>query len=355
MQLKEIARALSATVAGDETLEIDRITHPADAVGSRDLAVALAAEAIDHLGNSRAKAALVEEAAVIDVPDLTLIKVAGQERMILATLTGLFDPGPAVSEGIHANADIAEDAEIGVGTRVGPLTAVGPRTRIGGRGVIAANVTVGADVTIGEGCLIHPGVVIGDRTVIGDCVIIQANTVIGSDGFGFIPVRNPDGSPGAEGRPKRIHSLGRVVIGDDVEIGAGTTIDRATLRETRIGSGTKIDNQVQIAHNATIGQSCLICGMAGIAGSVVIGDRAIVAAGAAIADHLTIGENATVTAGAAVAANVAPGGIVSGQPAAPHDVTVERYLNVGRLRTLLPKVENLRKQVEALEKAAKAE
>jgi UDP-3-O-[3-hydroxymyristoyl] glucosamine N-acyltransferase len=355
MQLKEIAGALAASITGDETLEIDRIVHPADAEGPRDLAIALTDEAFGLLGSSRAAAAVVPAKSQAAAEPLTLVRVDGNERITLAVLTAMFDRGPDVGDAVHRSAEISPDARVAAGVRIGPLTTVGARSRIGTGGVLSAHVTVGADVTIGENCIIHPGVVIGDRTVIGDRVIIQANAVIGSDGFSFMPVRNPDGSPGVEGKPKRIHSVGRVVIGDDVEIGASTTIDRATLRETRIGNGTKIDNQVQIAHNVTIGESCLICGMVGLAGSVTIGDRAILAAGAALADHLTVGSEATLAAGAFSGSHIPPGTIYSGSPAARHDLTLERYMQVGRLRMLYPRVDDLKKRVEALEKALKAE
>jgi UDP-3-O-[3-hydroxymyristoyl] glucosamine N-acyltransferase len=352
MQLKEIAGALAANITGDETLEIDRIVHPSDAEGPCDLAIALTDEAVGLLGGSQAAAAVVSAEA--EAPDrLTLIRVAGNERMTLAILTEMFDRSTDEGEAVHPSAEISPEARIAAGTRIGALTVVGARSTIGAGSVLSPHVTVGADVSIGDDCIIRPGVVIGDRTTIGDRVIIQPNAVIGSDGFSFMPVRNPDGSPGVEGRPKRIHSIGRVVIGDDVEIGAGTTIDRATLRETRIGSGTKIDNQVQIAHNVTIGESCLICGMVGLAGSVTVGDRAILAAGSAVADHLTLGADATLAAGSLTGFSVPAGTIFSGVPAARHDVTLERYMHVGRLRMLYPRVDDLKKRLEALEKAAK--
>jgi UDP-3-O-[3-hydroxymyristoyl] glucosamine N-acyltransferase len=271
----------------------------------------------------------------------------------VSILTALFDPGPAHADGIHPAAVVSPDASLGAGVSIGPGAVVGPRSVVGAGTVILPQATIGADVTLGRDCVIQSGVRIGDRVRLGGRVIVHFNTAIGCDGFSFIPVRNPDGTPGAEGMPRRIHSLGTVVIGDDVEIGAGTTIDRATLRETRIGRGTKIDNQVQIAHNVTIGESCLICGMVGIAGSVTIGDRTIVAAGAGIADHVQIGENAVITAGAAVATRVPAGGMVTGVPAIPHDTAVRRFADIGRLRTLYPRVDELKKRVEALEKAAK--
>jgi UDP-3-O-[3-hydroxymyristoyl] glucosamine N-acyltransferase len=155
-------------------------------------------------------------------------------------------------------------------------------------------------------------------------------------------------------QPLRIHSLGRVEIGDDVEIGAGTTIDRATLQTTRIGRGTKIDNQVQIGHNVTIGECCLIAGMAGIAGSVTIGDRVIVGGGAGIADHLKIGSDVTIAGGSGVGTGVADGMTVSGYPAMRHDRTAEIWLHLGRQKALHQRIERLQSRLEALENAAKA-
>ena len=353
MKLSDIAAALSAEVIGDGAIDIVRLVHPADADRPGDLAVALAKDALEALPRSRARAAVLPAAAPRPGNGVALVAYAGPERLAVAILTALFDPGPVHGEGIHPTAVIADDAIIGAGVSIGPGSVVGPRSRIGDGTAILSQATIGADVTIGRDCVIDPGVRIGDRVRMGDRVIVHFNTVIGCDGFSYIPVRNPDGTPGAEGLPRRTHSLGTVVIGDDVEIGAGTTIDRATFRETRIGRGTKIDNQVQIAHNVTIGESCLICGMAGIAGSVVIGDRTIVAAGAGIADHINVGADAVIVAGAGVVSRVPPGATVSGAPAARHDLSLNRVADVGRLRMLYPRVDDLKKRIEALEKAAK--
>jgi UDP-3-O-[3-hydroxymyristoyl] glucosamine N-acyltransferase len=177
--------------------------------------------------------------------------------------------------------------------------------------------------------------------------------VIGADGFSYIPVRNPDGTRNPIDRPVAIRSLGSIVIGDDVDIGAGTTIDRGTLRDTRIGSGTKIDNQVQVAHNVTIGENCIVCGMVGIAGSAEIGDRVILAAGCGIGDHVKIGADSTVTALAGVVTAVEPGSVVDGVPAMPREQAAERFMNIGRLKMLYPRVDDLKKRVEALEKTGR--
>jgi UDP-3-O-[3-hydroxymyristoyl] glucosamine N-acyltransferase len=352
MRLSDIATALGADLTGDGTREIVRIVHPADATGAGDLALALTADAMAGLPGTRAGAAVVK-AAPASAPDgLPVIVYGGHERVALAVLTRLFDRGPIHEEGVHPSASIAADAQV-EGAHIGPLATVGAGSTVGPGTAILAGASIGAGVAIGRDCVIHPGVRIGDRVRLGDRVIVHANTVIGADGFSFIPVRNPDGTRNPIDRPLRVHSLGAVAVGDDVEIGAGTTIDRGTLRDTRIGNGTKIDNQVQVAHNVTIGENCIVCGMVGIAGSAEIGDRVILAAGCGIGDHVTVGADSTVTALAGVIATVNPGTVVDGVPALPREQAAERFMNIGRLKTLYPRVDDLKKRVEALEKAGK--
>jgi UDP-3-O-[3-hydroxymyristoyl] glucosamine N-acyltransferase len=352
-KLSDIAKALSATVAGDGAVEVLRLVHPADAEGAGDLAIALTKEALGALAGTKAKAVVVPIGTPVPA-SVSAIAYGGNERVAVAILTALFDCGPSHSPGVHPTAVVAPDAIIAKDASIGAHSIIGARTRIGTGAMILPNVTIGAGVTLGRDCLIHPGVRIGDRVEIGDRVVIAANAVIGADGFSFIPVTNPDGKSNGVPMPLRTHSLGTVVIGDDVEIGAGTTIDRATLRQTRIGRGTKIDNQVQIAHNVIIGENCLICGLAGIAGSAVIGDRVVIASAVGVADHVTIGDGATIAATSGVATKVPAGAIYSGTPAVPHAQSQERYVNTGRLKTLYPRVEDLKNRVEALEKGLKA-
>jgi UDP-3-O-[3-hydroxymyristoyl] glucosamine N-acyltransferase len=351
MLLSDIARALGAQVSGDASLNVARLVHPADATGPADLAMALAGDAVPALADTRAKAAVVKPDTVVP-PGISAISFGGHERMALVVLTGLFDQQPVHEHGIHPTASIAPDARVAEGASIGPLVPVGARSTIGTGSVVLAGASVGGDVTIGHDCVVHPGARICDRVRIGDRVVIQANAVVGADGFSFIPVRNPDGTKNPLDLPARVHSLGSVVIGDDVEIGAGTTIDRGTLRDTRIGRGTKIDNQVQIAHNVVIGEACIICGMVGIAGSATIGDRVILAAGSGVGDHVTIGTDATVSALAGVVSDVAPGTLVDGVPALPRQQAAERFMNIGRLKTLYPRVEELRRRIDMLEKGS---
>ncbi len=352
MQLSDIASALSAKLSGDGGLDIGRVVHPADAAAKDELAVALSGEAQAHLAGTRAGAVLIPE--TVSPPEGTAaILYGGNDRVAIAILTELFDPGPAHASGVHPAAVVAPDAVIGEGASIAPAAVIGPGSTIGAGTIVLPHVSVGAGVIVGRDCVLHPGVRLEDRVRLGDRVIVHCNTVIGSDGFSFIPVSNPDGSSNGIDRPKRTHSLGTVAIADDVEIGAGTTIDRATLRATRIGRGTKIDNQVQIGHNVVIGENCLICGMSGIAGSVVIGDRVVIASGVGLAPHLTVGDGATITASAGVASHVPAGAVFTGTPATFHDKAVARLADIGRLRQLYPRVDDLKKRIEALENETK--
>jgi UDP-3-O-[3-hydroxymyristoyl] glucosamine N-acyltransferase len=214
-------------------------------------------------------------------------------------------------------------------------------------------VAIGADVAIGAQCLFHSGVRIGDGCTIGDRAIIHANAVIGADGFSFAPDLMSATAFTAGVQVTRVHSLGNVVIGDDVEIGACTTIDRATLESTRIGRGSKIDDHVHIGHNVTIGENCILCGMVGISGSVVLGDRVRLGGGAGVADHVRIGDEAVVGAASGVATNVPAGAFVLGSPAVPYWRFVERQLYLGRAKRLHDKVGVVVSRLDAVEGALK--
>jgi UDP-3-O-[3-hydroxymyristoyl] glucosamine N-acyltransferase len=343
MLVRDVAAALSAQVVGDGSLDVERVVHPSMAARASDLAVAMSADAFAALAESKAQIAIVSDKSAKLGGNLKAIVVAGQGRAALAKLTAMFDPGPVHASGIHPSAIIASDAEIGAGASIGAFVTVGPRSRIGVNTNVMSNVSIGADVSIGENGLVYSGVRIGDRVSIGDRAIIHFNATIGSDGFSFLPVTGT-----GKGQPQRVHSLGDVVIGHDVEIGAASTIARATLESTRIGHGTKIDNQVQIAHNVQIGESCLICGMVGIAGSAVIGDRVLLGGGVGIADHIKIGSDAIVAAGSGVGTSIAAGEKVSGYPAIPHERSVELFMFLSRHKRLLRDLDEVKARVAAI-------
>jgi UDP-3-O-[3-hydroxymyristoyl] glucosamine N-acyltransferase len=211
--------------------------------------------------------------------------------------------------------------------------------------VVLAHATIGADVAVGRDGTIHSGVRIADRVELGERVIVHANAVIGSDGFSFLSNGGENGSVAAA-NPQRIHSLGTVIVGDDVEIGAGTTIDRATIASTRIGKGTKIDNQVQIGHNVTIGSACILCAQVGIAGSATIGDRVVLGGKSGIADHVKIGSDVLVAAASAVGGDVASRSIVMGVPAQKRDEALKLLVALRRLPSTTETVARIRKSLK---------
>lgn len=353
MRIKDIAETLAGRFDGDGAIEIDRLVHPARAERPSDLALAISADAIAALSRSKAQTIVVSADRPVPSGSFRAVIAISDARLALAKLTALFDRGPACEKGVHPSAIVASDAKLGEGVSIGPYAVIGPRSRIGAGTTIMPQVTIGADVTIGAQSMIHAGVRVGDRCTIGDRVIVHSNVVIGTDGFSFAPDLMSALAFTPDVTLARVHSLGNVEIGDDVEIGACTTIDRATLESTRIGRGTKIDNQVHIGHNVTIGESCIVCGMAGISGSVNIGDRVRLGGGVGIGDHLRVGDQAVIGAGSGVASNVAAGVFVSGYPAIPHHRALEQYVYAGRQKRLHEKVESLATRLGAMEQANK--
>jgi UDP-3-O-[3-hydroxymyristoyl] glucosamine N-acyltransferase len=353
MLTRDIALELDARLDGDGAIEIDRLVHPNRAERPSDLAIATSAEAAGLLSRSRARAVVIAAARPLPFGSFPAVIAVTEARMALAKLTAMFDPGPRQQPGIDPTALVAADAMIGADVSIGPYAVVGARSRIGAGTIILPHVTVGADAAIGENCLLHPGVRIGHGCSLGDRVIIHGNAVIGADGFSFAPDLMSATAFTAGVQVTRIHSLGNVEIGDDVEIGACSTVDRATLESTRIGRGSKIDDHVHIGHNVVIGESCIICGMVGISGSVVIGDRVRLGGGVGIGDHVRIGEQAVVAAGSGVATNVPAGAFVSGYPAQPHQRSIEQHLYLGRQKRLHDKVAAMASRLDALERSMK--
>jgi UDP-3-O-[3-hydroxymyristoyl] glucosamine N-acyltransferase len=216
---------------------------------------------------------------------------------------------------------------------------------------------------IGKDALVYAGAKIGAGTQIGARAIVHFNASIGADGFSFVTPQLGSveaakaGSSGAVTASNtaliRIASLAPVILGDDVEVGANSSIDRGTIASTRIGNGTKLDNQVQIGHNVTVGDNCMLCGRVGIAGSAKIGDRVVLGGAVGVADHVTVGDDAIVMAMSGVAGNVAPRSIVGGLPAAPRERMMETLFNTGRLKQFFKKIEALAERLEKLENSGK--
>ncbi len=346
----EIAVRLGAEAFGDLSLQIDGAAEPAKA-GPRDLAFALTPAYAAGLSAGRAQAALLWPGADWQALGLRAAIAVPRGRLAMARVTALLDPGPAMPAGVHPSAVIDPGAEIGAGVAVGPLSFVGAGARIGAGTRIGAHVSVAPGAEIGADGLLHDGVRIGSRVRIGARVVLQPGVVIGGDGFSFVteevaPVETARATLGAGALqvPRdptwhRIHSLGGVEIGDDVEIGANSTVDAGTVRATRIGRGTKIDNLVQVGHNVTLGEDCLLCAQVGVAGSARVGDRVVLGGKTGIADNISIGDDVVTGGASVVLSNVPDGRVMMGYPATRMAIHVESYKALRRLPRLLQRLQ----------------
>jgi UDP-3-O-[3-hydroxymyristoyl] glucosamine N-acyltransferase len=268
---------------------------------------------------TRAAAVVTRSELIRDRPTgLPYLIYVRQPREAFAEIAWLFYPKTDEALGMP---DQMGDADIGEGCRIAPSASIGKGATIGARTAIGAHVVIGPGVMIGADCMIAPHTTIS-HAIIGDRVHIYSGAVIGAQGFGFVPA--------ARGL-RRVPQLGRVIIGNDVEFGANSTIDRGTLGDTSIGDGSVIDNQVQIGHNTRVGRLCIICGQAGIAGSVTIEDGAVLGGASAIADHVIIGAGAKLAGGSGVTRDIAPGEIVAGYPAIPIRDWHRQSAGVGKL------------------------
>jgi UDP-3-O-[3-hydroxymyristoyl] glucosamine N-acyltransferase len=303
--LQELAGLLGGHVLGDPSVSINGI-------GTLDTAVE---GQITFLANPR-YAAKVETTAASAIVLTADAKTYGRNLIVVdnpylafAKLLALFSYRPRIAKGIMPGAMVGNGAVIGEDASIYPGTVVADGVRIGDRVTLHPNVTLYEGVVLGDDVTLHSGVSIREGCRVGNRVTIHNGTIIGSDGFGYVP----DGQSWC-----KIPQIGTVVIGDDVEIGANTTVDRAAIETTRIGRGTKIDNLVQVAHNCLIGEDCMIVAQVGIAGSSTIGKHVTIGGQVAIVDHVTIGDNAMISGQSGVFNDVAAGAIVSGTPAMPH-------------------------------------
>ncbi|WP_375256191.1 UDP-3-O-(3-hydroxymyristoyl)glucosamine N-acyltransferase [Yoonia sp.] len=343
--VKDIAAALGAEAFGAVDLSVSAASEPASA-GPDDLALALSPAYGDALKQGRAKVAMVWPGADWQALGLEAAIIAPRARLAMAQLTQMLDQ-PLAGDGISALAAIDPEARIGADVRIGAFTVIGAGAEVGAKTWIADHVSIAEGVFIGAGCQIHAGVRLQRGTRLGAGVIVQPNVVIGGDGFSFVTAAPSNVELARETLGEmslsvpddptwhRIHSLGGVVIGDDVEIGANSCVDAGTIRATQIGDGTKIDCLVQVGHNVIVGQHCLLCAQAGVAGSSVIGDRVVVGGKAGIADNLKIGDDVVLGGGSVVLSNVPAGRVMMGYPATKMQTHIEGYKALRRLpRTL---------------------
>ena len=327
--VKELAQFLGGTVIGDENREISDVKGLAEA-GSDDISFAVEPYT-EYLPQVHAGAVITEKEYPAGNNTLVLVE---NPRLAFSKLLELFHPRQSVQKGIHSTAVVDESAKIGENTAVMAYAVIGKNVNIGAGSVIYPYVFIGDNVTIGVNAAIYPGAVIMENTVMGDNAVIRAHAVIGGEGFGFAT---------KDGKHTRIPQIGNVTIGDDVEIGACTTIDNGTLGSTKVGRGTKIDNLVHLGHNVEIGEDCFVIAQTGIAGSTKVGNHVTFAGQTGCTGHITIGDNVTFAGKSGIVGNVASNTINAGFPARPH-------IEWSRTQVYIKKLPDLAKTVKALEK-----
>ena len=338
MKLSELAKLTGASVDGGvNDIEITGAAGLDDA-GPSDVSFLANPRYTAKVNTTRAAAVFLVEAEPIE----SAIAVLRTKDPYLAYTRALrlFHPGQTFQPMIHQSAVIAPSSMVASTARVGASVVIGPSCQIGDRVHVHPNVTIYENDVIGKDSIIHSGVAIRERTQIGERVIIHNNVVVGCDGFGY--------AKDEERHWLKIPQTGRVVIEDDVEIGAGTTIDRASVGESRIKRGTKIDNLVQIGHSCTIGEDSLLCAQVGLAGSSHIGNRVILAGQAGVAGHLTIGDDAVLTAKSATSHDVPAGKVISGIPAFDNKDWLRATAAFRRLGEMQRRLRELEKKLEAL-------
>jgi UDP-3-O-[3-hydroxymyristoyl] glucosamine N-acyltransferase len=340
MKLSELAQRLECHLEGDGEIEIEGVATLESARTGQ----------ISFLTNPKyfTEAQTTAASAIIvgmDCPALEKPLLKHEDPyLIFAKALEIFFPQPETEAHIHPTACIDQSATIGSQVSIGAYSVIGKGVVIEDDVKIDSHCTIYEGAKIGEKTRLYSGCAIREGVVIGKRCIIQNNVVIGSDGFGFAKQK--------DGRWYKILQVGNVVVEDDVEIGASTTIDRGTLGETRIGRGTKIDNLVQIGHGALIGEDSLICAQVGLAGSTKVGNRVILAGQVGAAGHLTIGDDAIATPQTGIPNSVEPGKIISGSPAVDHRVWLKSSAVIARLPEMQKTVRKLDSRVSKLESAS---
>ncbi|MFI5177227.1 MAG: UDP-3-O-(3-hydroxymyristoyl)glucosamine N-acyltransferase [Vicinamibacterales bacterium] len=337
MTLADLARQLGCRLEGDGAIDIVRVAGIEDA-GPGEVTFLANSKYASKLAATRASA-VIADASVTSAP--CAILRTPQPYLAFAAAVAILTPPARALPGISPLASVDPSAEIGEAVTIAPFVAIGPGVKIGARTVIRPHVSIGAGSSLGTDCLIHAHVSIREGVAIGHRVVVQDAAVIGSDGFGF--ARRPDGTH------QKIPQVGRVVVEDDVEIGAHTAIDRPAVGETRIASGTKIDNLVQVAHGVKIGRNALLAAQVGIAGSTTLGDDVMMAGQSGATGHVHLGRGAVVGAKSAVTKDVEAGHHVAGIPAGDAAEWREAAVLVRRLPEFRKILTDLEARLAALE------
>ena len=336
MKLGEIAQKLGCQLEGEANLEITGVAGIEDAQAGE----------LTFLANRKYRPALetTRASAILVAPEEGPVRMAALRSanpyLDFARAIELFHAAPDYAPGVHPTAVVAKSAKIGAGAHIGPYCYVGDDVEVGKNAVLHSFVCIYRGAHIGDDFFAHAHACVREGCRIGNRVLLQNGVVVGSDGFGF--ARRADGSW------YKMRQAGITIIGDDVEIQAHSAIDRATVGETRIGRGTKIDNLVQVGHACQVGENTLLCGQVGLAGTTRVGDRCILAGQVGAAGHMTIGDGAVLTAQSGVPADVPAGAVYSGYPAMDNRAWRKSVAVFNRLPELQKELRELRAEVARL-------
>lgn len=354
--LEELANIVGGILTKVEDAVIDKVAPPKLA-DENTLALAMNEEEIENAATSKAKAVLVPLGVNLD--GISTIEVE-RPRLAFMKLLNVFYIAPDTPREIHPTAVVSPTAKLGKNVSIGANVFIGENAVIGDNTALMPNVYIGKNAIVGPDCLFHPSVNVGDFVKVGARCILHHGVSLGADGFSFV-TETPNNIEQArsEGAIKetnadvkvfKIPSLGSVEIGDDVEIGANTTIDRGTIENTTIGSQTKIDNLVMIGHNCKIGNACTIVSQVGIAGSCVIGDRVVIAGQAGLKDHIEIGEDSIILAKAGVTKSFPRKSVIMGAPAVLRKDFIRRLKYLDEAEVMVQKYKKYQHLLEDYEK-----
>lgn len=345
MKLYELAEATRSTIErGDANAEIGAAAG-LDIARPGEITFLANPRYTPQIQQTKASAIFLNDGVALDRDDIAILR-AKDAYLAYTRALRLFHPDDEVMPHLDPTAVIDPTARVEDTCHIGAHVIIGNNCRIGDRVRIFPNVTIYDGVTIGEDSIIHSGVSIRQNCEIGARCIIHNNTTVGCDGFGY--------AKDEEKRWLKIPQVGRVVLEDDVEIGANTAIDRASVGETRIKRGAKIDNLVQIGHSCTVDEDALICSQTGLAGSSVIGKRVILAGQVGIAGHLTVGDDAVLTAKSATSHDVEPGKVISGIPGFDNKDWLRSTAAYRKLGEIVQRLRGLEKRVEEIQKEPKS-
>ena len=339
MKLTELAARLGCRLEGDGDIEITRVAG-IETAGAFDLTFFANNKYAAELRATQAGAVILGDNA--DAAPCAMLRTKNP-YLAFAKAVEIFAPTWTPAPGIHRLAFVADTAQVAADASIAPFAVINERARIGARTIVQPHAVIARDAQIGDDCLIHAGASIRERVVLGNRVVVQDGAVIGSDGYGF--ARDADGSH------YKIPQVGGVVLEDDVEIGANTTIDRPAVGETRIGRGAKIDNLVQIAHGVRVGARSLLAAQVGIAGSTTLEESVTLAGQVGVAGHLTVGKGVIATAQTGIPNSVEAGALVSGYPAIANRDWLKASAIFRKLPELRKTIADLERRIAELEKA----